>query len=186
MCNDEDKDLNLEIPIEKPIENEPQKSAPKNQSLTIEINLTEKVAEAFNGLSNEQKELLIEASKKEQEFLDNIPEISHEEKRNVANGFQKQLEIFNFYYDKYDIESYEDDELEILFSIESEIDQLTEMNFDLMKNKISISDFYEQLDSSVDFIESDLEEDDYPKKVKKFAKAIIEELNKAKEKITTR
>jgi len=186
MCNDEDKDLNLEIPIEKPIENEPQKSASKNQSLTIEINLTKKVAEAFNGLSNEQKELLIEASKKEQEFLDNIPEISHEEKRNVANGFQNQLEIFNFYYDKYDIESYEDDELEILFSIESEIDQLTEMNFDLMKNKISISDFYEQLDSSVDFIESDLDEDDYPKKVKKFAKAIIEELNKAKEKITTR
>ncbi len=186
MCNDEDKDLNLEIPIAKPIENEPKKSASKNQSLTIEINLTEKVAEAFNGLSNEQKELLIEASKKEQEFLDNIPEISHEEKRNVANGFQNQLEIFNFYYDKYDIESYEDDELEILFSIESEIDQLTEMNFDLMKNKISIIDFYEQLDSSVDFIESDLDDDDYPKKVKKFAKAIIEELNKAKEKITTR
>lgn len=186
MCNDEDKDLNLEIPIEKLIENEPKKSASKNQSLTIEINLTEKVAEAFNGLSKEQKELLIEASKKEQKFLDNIPEISHEEKRNVANGFQNQLEIFNFYYDKYEIESYEDDELEILFSIESEIDQLTEMNFDLMKNKISISDFYEQLDSSVDFIESDLDEDDYPKKVKKFAKAIIEELNKAKEKITTR
>lgn len=186
MCNDEDKDLNLEISIEKPIENAPQKSAPKNQSLTIEINLTGKVTEAFNGLSNEQKELLIEASKKEQEFLDSIPEFSHEEKRNVANRFQNQLEIFNVYYRKYNIESYEDDELEILFSIESEIDQLTEMNFDLMKNKISISDFYEQLDRSVDFIEFDLEEDDYPKKVKKFAKAIIEELNKAKEKITTR
>lgn len=89
-------------------------------------------------------------------------------------------------FDDYDIESYEDDDLEILFTIESEIDQLTEMNFDLMKNKIAISEFYEQLDSSVDFIESDLEEDDYPKKVKKYAKTIINELIKAKEKITTR
>jgi len=60
------------------------------------------------------------------------------------------------------------------------------MNFDLMKNKITISKFYEQLDSSVDFIESDLEEDDYPNKVKEYVRTIINELNKAKERITTR
>jgi len=186
MCNEEDKDLNLEIPIEKPIEKEPKKSTQKNQSLAIEINLTEKVADSFNGLSNEQKELLIEANKKEQEFLDSIPEFNHDEKRKFANNFQAQLEKIEFAYEDFKIESYEDDDIEVLFTIESEIDQLTEMNFDLMKNKIAISEFYEQLDTSVDFIESDLDEDDYPKKVKKFAKTIITELNKAKEKITTR
>lgn len=185
MCNDEDKDLNLEIPIQKPIENEPKKSAAKNKSLTIEINLTEKVAEAFNGLSKEQKELLIEASKKEQEFLHGIPEFSHDEKRNFANDFQTQLEKIENAFEDFNIESYEDDDLEILFTIESEIDQLTEMNFELMKNKITISEFYEQLDSSVNFIGSDMEEDDYPKKVKKFAKTILKELNKVKEEITT-
>ena len=186
MCNDEDKELNLEIPTSEPIEKQTKPIPPKNQSLTIEINLTETVAKAFNKLSNEQKELLAEASKKEQEFLDSIPEFSHDEKRIFANNFQTQLEKIETAFDDYDIESYEDDDLEILFTIESEIDQLTEMNFDLMKNKIAISEFYEQLDSSVDFIESDLEEDDYPKKVKKYAKTIINELIKAKEKITTR
>ena len=186
MCNDEDKDLNLEIPIASSIQKETKHSTQKNQSLTIEIDVTEKIAEAFNGLSTEQKELLVETSKKEQEFLDSIPEFNHDDKRNFGNNFQKQLEKIEAVYEDFKIESYEDDDLEILFTIESEIDQLTEMNFDLMKNKITISEFYEQLDSSVDFIESDLEEEDYPKKVKKFAKTILKELNKAKEKITTR
>jgi len=186
MCNDEDKELNLEIPIAPPAKKETKQSTQKNHSLTIEVNLTEKVAEAFNELSNEQKELLIEASKKEQEFLDSIPEFSHDEKRNFANNFQTQLEIIEMAYEDFEIESYEDDDLEILFTIESEIDELTEMNFGLMKNKITISEFYEQLDNSVDFIESDLDDDDYPKKVKKYAKAILKELNKAKEQLTTR
>ncbi|RZT96372.1 exonuclease [Ancylomarina subtilis] len=186
MCNDEDKDLNIEIPIASSIQKETKHSTQKNQSLTIEIDVTEKIAEAFNGLSTEQKELLVETSKKEQEFLDSIPEFNHDDKRNFGNNFQKQLEKIEAVYEDFKIESYEDDDLEILFTIESEIDQLTEMNFDLMKNKITISEFYEQLDSSVDFIESDLEEEDYPKKVKKFAKTILKELNKAKEKITTR
>ncbi|MDD2476039.1 MAG: hypothetical protein PHI32_09025, partial [Dysgonamonadaceae bacterium] len=186
MCNDEDKELNLEIPKSEPIEKHIKQAHPKNQSLTIEINLTETVAKAFNGLSKEQKELLIQASKKEQEFLDSIPEFSHDEKRIFANNFQTQLEKIETAFDGFEIESYEDDDLGILFTIESEIDQLTEMNFDLMKNKITISKFYEQLDSSVDFIESDLEEDDYPNKVKEYVRTIINELNKAKERITTR
>ena len=186
MCNDEDKELNLGIPKSEPIEKHIKQAHPKNQSLTIEINLTETVAKAFNGLSKEQKELLIQASKKEQEFLDSIPEFSHDEKRIFANNFQTQLEKIETALDGFEIESYEDDDLGILFTIESEIDQLTEMNFDLMKNKITISKFYEQLDSSVDFIESDLEEDDYPNKVKEYVRTIINELNKAKERITTR
>ncbi len=176
MCNDEDKELNLEIPIAEPVEKETKQSTQKNQSLTIEIDLTEKVADAFNGLSNEQKELLIEASKKSQKFLDSIPEFSHDEKRNFANNFQTQLEKIETAYEDFKIESYEDDDLEILYTIESEIDQLKEMKFDLMKNKITISEFYEQLDNSVGFIESDLDEDDYPKKVKKFAKTIMSPL----------
>jgi len=186
MCNDEDKELNLEIPIASSVQKETKHSTQKNQSLTIEIDVTEKIAEAFNGLSTEQKELLIETSKKEQEFLDSIPEFNHDDKRNFGNNFQTQLEKIEAAYEDFKIELYEDDDLEILFTIESEIDQLTEMNFDLMKSKITISEFYEQLDSSVDFIESDLEEEDYPKMVKKFAKTILKELNKAKEKITTR
>ena len=186
MCNDEDKELNLEIPKSEPIEKHIKQAHPKNQSLTIEINLTETVAKAFNGLSKEQKELLIQASKKKQEFLDSITEFSHDEKRIFANNFQTQLEKIETALDGFEIESYEDDDLGILFTIESEIDQLTEMNFDLMKNKITISKFYEQLDSSVDFIESDLEEDDYPNKVKEYVRTIINELNKAKERITTR
>lgn len=183
MCNDENNELNLEITTPEPIEKQ---SLPKNKSLTIEINLTETVAKALNGLSNEQKDLLIQASKKEQEFLDSIPEFSHYEKRIFANNFQTQFQKIETAFESFDIESYEDDDLEILLSIESEIDQLKEMNFDLMKNKITISKFYEQLDSSLYNIESDLEEDEYPIMVKEYATTIINELNNAKEGITTR
>ncbi len=185
MCNDENKGLNLDIPVAKPVKTSTQQSTQKKHPLSIEINLTEKIAEAFDGLSNDQKELLMETSKTEQVFLDSIPELSHDEKRSFANNFQNQLGKIETAYEDLKIESYEDDDLEILFTIESEIDQLTEMNFDLMKNKIAISEFYMQLDSSVDFIEDDLDEDNYPQKVKKYAKTIIKELNKAKEQITT-
>ena len=89
------------------------------------------------------------------------------------SGELTQLENIASAFDLFDIESYEDDELEILFTIESEIDELVEMNFDLMKNKIAISAFYNQIDNSTKFILSDLEEDDCPKKVKKYAKIIF-------------
>lgn len=92
MCNDEDKEINLVIPTSEPNEKQTKQTPQKNQSLTIEINLGETVAKAFDGLSNEQKELLIEASKREQEFLDSIPEFSHDDKRIFANSFQTQLE----------------------------------------------------------------------------------------------
>ena len=190
MCNDEDKELNLEIPIAEPLEKKIKQSPQKKQSLSIDIDLTKEISniveEVYNGLSNEQKELLIESSKREQEFLDNIHDYNHEEKRNFANKFQNKLDKINSSYEEYVIESYEDDDLEIIFTIESEIDQLTDLTFELMKNKIAISEFYEQIDSSVYLIESDLEEEDYPKKVKKYAKTIIKELKKAKREIMTR
>ena len=187
MCNDEDKNLNLQIPSTDQIEKETKKSSKEKHNLSIEIDLTKeiygKIEEVFNGLSKEQKELLIESGKKKQEIIDSIPECSHDEKRNFAKKFQIKLEKINSAYEKYEIESFEDDDLDILFTIESEIDQLSDLTFDLMKNKIAINEFYEQIDSFVDFIESDLEEEDYPKKVKKFANTILKELNKTKEEI---
>jgi DNA polymerase III subunit epsilon len=186
MCNDEEKELNLKIPASGSVKKQTKQSTQKNETLTFEINLSGKIQEAFNGLSNEQQEFLIEASKKEQEFLDSIPEFSHEDKRKFSNNFQTQLEKIETAYEDSNIESFEEENLEILFTIESEIDQLREMNFDLRKNKITISEFYEQLDNSVDFIESDLKEEKYPHKVKKFVMTVLSELNKAKEQIATR
>lgn len=189
MCHDEDKDLNLQIPVETPSTKETKEISKAKNSLTIEINLTketsEKFKQVFDNLSEEQKKTLIENSRKHQEFINGISDCSHQDKRNLANEFQLKLEKINSSFDEFEIESFEDDNIDILFTIESEIVQLSETTYDLMKNKIALSEFFEQIYSSIDFIESDLDEEEIPKKVKKYAETIIKELKKTKEEITT-
>ena len=79
----------------------------------------------------------------------------------------------------------EEDEIDVLFTINSEFDQLSEITYDLMKNKIALNEFYEQLDSSIDFIESDLDENNIPKNVKKYAEIILKELKNTKDEVIT-
>ncbi|WP_219956465.1 MULTISPECIES: exonuclease domain-containing protein [unclassified Algoriphagus] len=91
MCNDEDKGLDFESPIEENINKVSKTIKSKNQSLAIEINLNEILANAFNRLSNEQKKILAEESKKNKDFLDSIPDFIQDQKREFAKNFQIQL-----------------------------------------------------------------------------------------------
>ena len=59
--------------------------------MAIEINLNEILANAFNRLSNEQKKILAEESKKNKDFLDSIPDFIQDQKREFAKNFQIQL-----------------------------------------------------------------------------------------------
>jgi len=192
MCNDEDNDLNFQIHNTDSKENVLKKiktTQPEKQSLSIEINLTkgiaEKVEEVFDQFSTEEKKIFFEASKKQQEFIDSIKDCSHEEKITLGNDFHEKLEKIKSSYEEYEIESYVDDDIEILFIIQSEIDELTDLTFDLMKNKIAINEYYEYIDGSIDIIDSELEEGEIPKNVKKYAKLIFKELDKTKDEITT-
>lgn len=187
MCNDEDDDLNLQVQVVK--QKEPKESIDKKNSSSTEIDFTmaisEKLEEAFSNLSNEQKKIFIENSRRHQEFLDSISDCNHQYKRNLANEFQKKLEKINLSFNEFKIDSFEEDEIDVLFTINSEFDQLSEITYDLMKNKIALNEFYEQLDSSIDFIESDLDENNIPKNVKKYAEIILKELKNTKDEVIT-
>ena len=88
-------------------------------------------------------------------------------------------------YNEYDIESYDDIELDILYTIESELDEISEMMYDLMKNKASVGDFYDSLDNAISSIEMDLEEAKVPRNVESYAKEIINTLNEGMSSIDT-
>ncbi len=95
MCNDEGKDLNLQVPLS--VSNgsevkESRKNQPKEPSLSIKIDLNnmfrEKASEVFNQLSNSEKEDLIIKVKKasgflkdHHEFIESIRDCSHDTKR---------------------------------------------------------------------------------------------------------
>jgi DNA repair ATPase RecN len=94
-----------------------------------------------------------------------------------------KLETIKNSYDNLGIESYEYASLDVLYTIESEIDQLTDLTFDLMKNKMTLSEFYESVEDSIDSIESDLEDSEVPNKVEEYAQCIVKELLETKDKI---
>ena len=88
-------------------------------------------------------------------------------------------------YDEYDIESYCDLELDILFTIESALDDILEMMYDLMKDKATAGDFFDALDDAVSSIELDLEESKVPNNVDSYAKEVIKVLNEGISSINT-
>ncbi len=80
-------------------------------------------------------------------------------------------------HEEYGIDSYDDLELDILFTIESELDDISEMMYDLMKNRATVGDFYDSHDNAISSIELDLEEADVTKNVESYAKEDIKFLN---------
>ena len=69
--------------------------------------------------------------------------------------------------------------------IDDVTDEIKDTLYDLMKNKISLSDFFENVDSAIDNIESCLEESQFPQAVKDYVDATMIELEKIREKILT-
>ena len=95
-----------------------------------------------------------------------------------------KLEGINNSYNKFVFESLASRDIDVFSStIDSEIDQLTDLTFKLMKNKIALSEFYEAIENSIDNIESDLEEGEIPNKVKEYAQLIVKELLETKKRI---
>jgi DNA polymerase-3 subunit epsilon len=191
MCNNENEELKLEVP--KP-EGKPQKPINQKQSverfdMSIEIKIDEELVDeinkAWDNLTDEQKAALHKADREYQEQLDSIKDRSQEEKRILAKEFKAIIEKVEGYYDHYDIESFEDDEFEVVDTIDMETGQLQDLLYDLMKDKITLSEFFETTDNSIDFIESDFEDGSYPKSVTDYCNATLTELKKIKEKIIT-
>lgn len=188
MCNSEGDDINLDSPSElsksKPRTTDQDKQK-KEASMSIEINLNEQIEKVLNSFTEEERDIITESFNERQYFIDNFPVFTHEDKRVVGNIIKLKIEQLEKIYDEYDIEPFDDLELDILFTIESELDNITEMMYDLMKDKASVGDFYDSLDNAISSIEMDLEEAKVPEIVESYSKEVINTLNEGIKSIDT-
>jgi DNA polymerase III subunit epsilon len=179
MCNSEGDDINLDLPTalskSKPGVNNQDKQ--DKAPVSIEINLNEVFEKALNTFSEEEKSIILESYKERESFIDNFPVFSHKDKRVIGNIVQLKIEHLQEIYNEYDIDSIDDLDIDILFTIQSELDDISEMMYDLMKNKASVGDFYDSLDNAISSIELDLEEANIPNSVESYTKEVIKILN---------
>jgi DNA polymerase-3 subunit epsilon len=191
MCNNENDSLQLKVPKPDHRQQEITKKEKTIQksNMTLKIKLDEKhadeITKAWDNLKDEQKEALHKADQEYQDLLDSIKDCSQEEKRKLAKEFKSIIEKVENFYDHFNIEAFEDDDIDFIDTIEMEIGQLQDILYDLMKDRISLAEFFETTDNCIDFIESDFEEGSLPKDLKEYGEATITELNKIKEKILT-
>ena len=191
MCNSEDENLNLEVsqpvPSSETIEKRQQDKEESKEKMSIEFKLGEEeikiIANTINKLTDEQKAALYKADQEYQKLIKSIKDCTHEEKRTLAKEFQSHLENIKQYYHQFNIESFEDEEIDAIATVDDEIYQIRESLYDLMKNKTSLSEFFESLTESIDFISEELEEAIVPKPVKNYVGLTIKELQKIEKKI---
>ena len=191
MCNSENKELKLQVPQEvpvtiKPLQEKPQKKE-ENRSVMVEFPssefLTDALKEALANLTEEQKEMLIKNNEERQNLINSIQDCKHEKKRKLANEFKSSLERIEKAYEQLGIENFEGDDIDVILTIELEIDLLHDVSFDLMKNKKTLSELFESLLDSTEQISDDLEEEVIPDNVKEYAEITLAELNRTIERI---
>lgn len=187
ICNSEGDDINLDIPSKssRSTPTTDQDIQEKEASASMEIDLNEQFEKAFNSFTKEEKDIIIKSLNERQNFIENFPVFTHEEKRGVGNIIKLKIEHLQRIYEEYDIDSYEDLDLDILFTIESELDVIIEMMYDIMKDKASVGDFYDSLDNAASSIEMDLEEVKVPDKVESYAKEVLKTLTEGLSSINT-
>jgi DNA polymerase-3 subunit epsilon len=199
MCNAEDKELKLQVPLVDPIptkrvKKEESQNKKDSKSLMVEINLVDLMAdglgeaqnllnETLANLTEEQKEMLVKINEERQNLINSIQDCKHEEKRKLGNEFKSSLERIEKAYEQLEIEDFEEDDIDVILTIELEIDLLQDANLDLMKDKKALSEFFESLLDSTEQISDDLEEEVVPDNVKEYAEVALEELNKTIERI---
>ena len=198
MCNSENKELKLQVPLAdttptRHVKKEPERKK-ESKSLMVEINLDDLMAdelgeaknllkETLANLTEEQKEMLIKIDEDRQNLISSIEDCTHEEKRKLGNEFKLSLERIEKAYEQLEIEDFEEDGIDVILTIELEIDLLKDANFDLMKNKKALSEFFESLLDSTEQISDDLEEEVIPDNVKEYSGVSLKELNKTIERV---
>ncbi len=195
MCNSEDSSLNLKVSqpdIKKPIKNQAEsEKKPFKNSLSIEFKIddvtlsriTEDFKKRWNNLTIEQKELIQKKDLEHKQLIDSINKCNREQQRQLANDFKTSLENLKQHYNEFQIKSFEKDDLEIIFTIDNEISNLTESLYDLMKNKVALGSYYEMLCDSIESISDELNEHSIPKQVDNYSRLILSELTTISNKI---
>lgn len=191
MCNNENEELSLLAP--KP-ETESKKnikqaqlieqsSMPVNNFLKNDVN--DEINTDWNGFTKEQEAVLFKAGQEYRKLLDSIKDCSHEEKRALSIDFKTLIQNVRKYHKQFDITSFENNEIEIIDTIELEIEEIQDDLYALMKNKISLAEFFEAIDNCIENIQSDIEDQIFQKPINNYSKATLDELKKIKQIILT-
>ncbi len=187
MCNNENNHLKLEVPKPRSIPQKPikQEQTVEKPDMTIKIQIdktyADEIIKALDNLTEEQKK----AAQEYLELLDSIKDCSQEDKRRLAKEFKAIIETVENLYEQLDIKAFEDYKIAVIDNIAIEIEQLRDLLYGFMKDKITLAEFYKTTDNSIDYIESDFEDGSYPKPVTDYCNSSLTELKKIKVKILT-
>ena len=157
ICNHEDSSLNLEEPSQLIQENgEETKSPADNEEIQLSENDVD-ISEFF-------KEIQVAQA--------NIREISHSEKRNFSIDIMDSVQALVKSLGSLESEITDEEYDEVDYMI-SELDLHCETLYWVMKNNISMSEYFEELKSLIDFFELEVEEGEYGQKSLAIIKQVI-------------
>jgi DNA polymerase-3 subunit epsilon len=179
MCKNENADLQLSVP--KPTVNTNKNE--KENSVTFELKIQDLDSNEFDelndfweNLTEEQKGAIEKSNQKYQKVIESIKKCSHAEKREFAKEFKLQLLNINHQWEQIENKSFDDDDSYVLDTIDMERNEIQDDLFELMKNKITLAEFFEVVKISIENIEDDLEEYSISKSVKNYAEKTLNEL----------
>ncbi len=189
MCNNESADLQLTLPKPKNNDNQNNRIEESN-SVTFENDLQdldsnrfEKLKNLLENLTDEQKAAIEKSNQKYQNILDSIKKCTHAEKREFAKDFRLHIEKISQQLERFENETLDEDEAYVIDTLEMERNEIQIELFELMKNKISLSDFFEVIKVSIEAIESDIEEYAKSISIKNCGAQVLKELKIIESKI---
>lgn len=162
ICNNENNAL---LPAE--VVNKPKNIKSENDGIyVLNINLDdgqflEKINEIEKLIDNLTPAQIFEINKKKQErelFLNSIKDCKHELKRRLAEVSKMQLDKIEINFGLFDKEVATEDELDLLSSINFQTEEIEDVLYDLMKNKLSLKEYFEIIEVIIENIQSELDE----------------------------
>jgi len=188
MCNNENAELKLTVPKQR--YNDSENEIKKSNSVTFELKIPGLDSDEFDelndylgSLTEEQNEAIEQSNQEYRKLLESIKNCSQTEKREFAKEFKMHLDNIENQWEHFKNESFNNDDSYVIETIEMERNEIQDELFKLMKNKISLSDFFEVVKISIECIEYDSEEYSISKSVENYTDRALNELQKIESKI---
>ena len=153
--------------------------------IALEVSITEEMAkglaEIIDTLTDEEKEGMAAAYQEREDFIKSIKDCSHEDKRKLSKEIESRLEAIK----EPRVDQLEEDAgAELIDDIQSEIEQIQDALFELMKNKVSLGDFFECLIDAKENISGWKEEMSVSSDVETYSASVLSELEFFEKKIS--
>ncbi len=153
--------------------------------IAVEVDMTEEMAREFaeiwDALTDEEKEAIVAADQEREDFIKSIKDCSREDKKGLSMEIESRLEAIK--PPRMD-RSAECAGAELIDDIESEIEQIQYARLELMKNQISLGDFFGCLLDAKENISAQKEENSVPDDVDAYSVSLLSELKFFEKKIS--